>query len=233
MKLGGVLLNKETFYEITLLSGMASAVIYLLHVLVGGALWSDYSHVEQSISDLTSVGAPHKTLLSVMTNIYGILALIFAVVLYRLIKPHESKLLRIGLFLLVVMEAVSFVGYMLFPLKISDIEPFSLQNIMRIIVTIIVVVTTISFTFLLGIGFLRIPRMKKLGLYILASGIVITVSGVSMGFVIANELPILGLIEWVNIFALQGVIFTLSFVMYREYKNYGSLNFYSTERVII
>uniref|UniRef100_A0A2A4YYV2 DUF998 domain-containing protein n=1 Tax=OCS116 cluster bacterium TaxID=2030921 RepID=A0A2A4YYV2_9PROT len=216
-------MNKETFYEIALLSGMISTIIYLLHVIVGGALWGGYSHMEQSISDLTSVGAPHKTLLSVMTNMYGILALIFAIVLYRLIKQHDFKLLRIGLLLLVVMEAVSFVGYMLFPLESSGIEQFSFQNVMHIIVTIIVVVTTISFTFLLGIGFLKIQRMKKLGLYILVSGIIITISGISTGFVIANELPIMGLIERVNIFALQGVIFALSFVMYREYKSHGSL----------
>ncbi|PCI85854.1 MAG: hypothetical protein COB24_11760 [Hyphomicrobiales bacterium] len=216
-------MNKETFYEIALLSGMISAITYLLHVVVGGVLWGGYSHMEQSISDLTSIGAPNKTLLSVMTNMYGILALIFAVVLYRLIKQHDSKLLRIGLLLLVVMEAVSFVGYMLFPLESSGIEQFSFQNVMHIIVTIIVVVTTISFTFLLGIGFLRIQRMKKLGLYILISGIIITISGVSTGFVIANELPIIGLVERVNIFALQGVIFALSFAMYREYKSYGSL----------
>uniref|UniRef100_A0A2A4Z9T4 DUF998 domain-containing protein n=1 Tax=OCS116 cluster bacterium TaxID=2030921 RepID=A0A2A4Z9T4_9PROT len=216
-------MNKETFYKIALLSGMISTIIYLLHVVVGGALWGGYSHMEQSISDLTSVGAPNKTLLSVMTNVYGILALIFALVLYRLIKQHDFKLLRIGLLLLVVMEAVSFVGYMLFPLESSGIEQFSFQNVMHIIVTIIVVVATISFTFLLGIGFLRIQRMKKLGLYILVSGIIITISGVSTGFVIANELPVIGLIERVNIFALQGVIFALSFVMYREYKSYGRL----------
>ena len=216
-------MNKETFYEIALLSGMISAIVYLLHVVVGGVLWDGYSHMEQSISDLTSVGAPNKTLLSLMTNMYGILALVFAIVLYRLLKQHDSRLLRIGLLLLVVMEAVSFVGYMLFPLESSGIEQFSFQNVMHIIVTIIVVVTTISFTFLLGIGFLRIPRMKNLGLYILVSGIIITISGVSTGFVIANELPIIGLIERVNIFALQGVIFALSFVMYREYKSYGSL----------
>lgn len=219
------LLMKKKFYEFALLGGMISTVIYFFHVMVGGILWNGYSHIEQSISDLTSVTAPNRMLLSVMTNIYGIFALIFVIVLYRLLKQHDSWLLRIGLLLLIIMEAVSFVGYMLFPLESSGVEQLSFQNIMHIVVTIIVVVTTIGSTFLLGIGFLRTQRMKRLGLYILVSAITITISGILTGYVIANELPIIGLIERINIFALQGIIFFLSYVMYREFRNYGSLKF--------
>lgn len=219
------LLMKKRFYEFALLGGMISAIIYVLHVIIGGILWNGYSHIEQPISDLTSDTAPHKILLSVMTNIYGIFALIFAIVLYRLLKQHDSWLLRNGLLLLIIMEAVSFVGYLLFPLDSSGIEQLSFQNIMHIVVTIIVVVTTIGFTFLLGVGFLRIQRTKRLGLYILVSAITISISGILTGFVIANELPIIGLIERINIFALQGIIFSLSYIMYREFKNYGRLKF--------
>ena len=219
------LLMKKRFYEFALLGGMISTIIYLLHVIVGGILWNGYSHIEQPISDLTSITAPNKILLSVMTNMYGIFALIFVIVLYRLLKPHDSWLLRNGLLLLIIMEAVSFVGYLLFPLESSGVEKPSFQNIMHIVVTIIVVVTTIGSTFLLGIGFLRIQRTKRLGLYIFVSAITITISGILTGFVIANELPIIGLIERINIFALQGIVFLLSYIMYREFKNYGSLKF--------
>lgn len=179
--------------------------------------------MQQPISDLTAVTAPNAQLLSVMTSIYGILTLAFSIALYSLLKRHVSRTLRSGLLLLILMEAVSFFGYLLFPLKSVGVEQLSFQNIMHIVVTVIVVVTTIGSTFLLGIGFLKIQRMKKLGLCILTGAVVITLSGASTGFVIANDLPIIGLIERINIFTLLAIIFILSNSMYREYRNCGNL----------
>ena len=203
---------------------MISTVIYILHVIIGGALWEGYSHLEQPISDLTALTAPDRLLLSAMTSVYGILALIFAIVLYCLLKQHVSKILRNGLLLLIVMEAVSFFGYMLFPLKSLGVEHFSFMNIMHIAVTAIVVVTTICSTFLLGIGFLKIQRTKRLGLCISVGAIIITISGISIGFVISNELPIVGLIERINIFSLLGIVFILSYSMHKKFRIYGNLN---------
>ena len=67
------------FKSILLSSGMLAVIIYLIHVILGGILWNGYSHLQQPISDMTATGAPDRNLLLFLTNIYGAMALIFAI----------------------------------------------------------------------------------------------------------------------------------------------------------
>lgn len=205
--------------------GMISAILYILHVVTGGFLWDGYSHIIQPISDLTSVAAPNRILLSAMTTVYGILTIVFAIVFYVQIKIIKNKVISFGIFLLVIMESVSFVGYLLFPLEEVGVEVLTFQSVMHIIVTIIVVLTTIGFTLVTGVAFLRIQSTKRLGIFIIACGVVIIVSGASTGVIIANEIPITGLIERINIFTLQVLIFVISYVMTKKIKNEENLKF--------
>jgi len=208
-----------------LASGMISSVLYILHVLIGGLLWDGYRHIQQPISDLTRIGAPDVRLLSIMTTVYGLLAIVFAIVLYLQIKIVKNKILSFGLFLLVIMESISFVGYLLFPLEEVGAEVLTFHSVMHIIVTIIVVFTTIGFSFVTGIAFLRMQSTKRLGIFIIICGTTIVASGAATGIVIANEIPIIGLVERINIFTLQAMIFVTSCVMTKKIKNNGNLTF--------
>jgi hypothetical protein len=93
---------KPYFRTILLSSGMLAVVIYLLHILIGGYLWKTYSHLQQPISDLTATGAPNRFLLLLLTNIYGGLALIFAVSLtfferiFRILFRKRASILWFG-----------------------------------------------------------------------------------------------------------------------------------------
>lgn len=205
--------------------GMISSILYILHVLIGGLLWDGYSHIVQPISDLTSMGAPNRMLLLIITILYGILAIVFATVFYMQIKIIKNKPLSFGILFLVIMEIISFVGYFLFPLEVAGVEVLTFQSMMHIFVTIIVVFTTIGFTLVTGIAFLRIQRTIKLGIFILICGVIIIVSGVATGAIIANGNPITGLIERINIFTLQAMIFIISYVMTRKIKIDGYLIF--------
>lgn len=200
----------KKFWRIATISGMLSSGIYILHVFIGGTLWDGYNHISQPISDLTGVGAPNAKLLRVFTNIYGILAIIFAVSVYIVLKDFVNKTSKIGMILLIIMEVSSFVGYSLFPLDSAD-AGMTFQNKMHIIVTVIVVITTIGCMFFIGVGFSKIKSMKKIGLIIILCGIIITISGAATGIIMENNIPILGLVERVNIFTLQLMIFILSF----------------------
>lgn len=202
----------KKFWRIATISGMLSSVVYILHVFIGGILWDGYSHIRQPISDLTGVGAPNAKLLRVFTNAYGILAIIFAVSVYIVLKDFVNKSSKIGMMLLIIMEISSFVGYSLFPLDGAD-AGMTLLNKMHIIVTVIVVITTIGSMFFIGVGFSKTKTMKKIGLFIILCGVIITISGASTGIIMANSIPILGLVERINIFTLQLIIFVLSFCL--------------------
>lgn len=47
--------------------GAASAVVYVLHVWIGGILCEGYDHKAQSISELTGSGAPNAGWLRILT----------------------------------------------------------------------------------------------------------------------------------------------------------------------
>lgn len=219
------MMRRTNNYIYMLFTGMLSSIIYTLHVVIGGLLSAEYNHIVQPISDLTSSDAANRQLLVVFTSVYGILAIIFAYLLFYLFKSQGDKVLNIGLILFLIMQTVSFFGYLLFPLEVAGMEGISFRSVMHIVVTIIVVLFTISFTFLLGYSFIRSIDLRNLGIFILICGVVIVISGASTGIVIANGIPIAGLLERVNIFTLQSMVFVISFISLRRYKENGSLDF--------
>ncbi|MCY6370707.1 DUF998 domain-containing protein [Clostridium ganghwense] len=205
----------KSFWKIGTISGMMSSIVYVLHVFIGGILWDGYNSIKQPISDLTGIDAPNARLLRGFTSVYGILAIIFAISLYVILRNCVNKISKFEMILLIIMEVSSFVGYSLFPLEGTN-TGMTFQNKMHIIVTVIVVITTIGCTFFIGIGFSKIKSMKKLGLFVIGCGVIITISGVSTGIVMAKNIPILGLIERINIFTLQLMIFVLSFSLVKQ-----------------
>lgn len=208
-------MEKRSFWQWLGLAGAVSAVVYAAHVVLGGILWNGYSHLTQTISELTADGAPNAELLRVFTTVYGILALVFSVCLvFTLRKFHAKRVAVVGAVLLLVMEFASLVGYGLFPLRGgTEMDP---ENMGHLIVTGIVVVCTISSVLLVGIGLVKTPAFKALGVFSIVCAAIIVVSGGMTPVAIATELPVGGLIERLNIFTLQTWVFVMSVSMLRK-----------------
>ncbi len=194
------------------LAGALSALVYAAHVVLGGMLWNGYSHVTQTISELTADGAPDAALLRVFTTVYGVLAIVFAAwLIFALRGQRARRTAVVGAVLLLVMEFSSLVGYALFPLRGgTEMDP---ANMGHLVVTGIVVLCTISSVLLVGLGLARTPGLKALGVFSLVCAALIVVSGGMTPVALANSLPVGGLIERVNIFTLQSWIFVLSAVL--------------------
>ena len=206
--------NKSDSWRFWLLTGVVAALVYIAHTIVGDLLWSDYSAVKQAISDLTADSAPNASMLRIFTTVYGVLTVVFSVSLWQFLKGKFNQFVNWGTIFMVVLFTVSFLGYMLFPLD-GDGASMNFQNVMHIVVTAIVVLSTILSLFLLGIGLLRYPTQKKLSTMLLVATGVIVASGASIGIVLANQLDILGIVERINIYTLQIVIAVLSIHYYR------------------
>lgn len=198
------------------LSGAIGVAFYTAHVIIGGFLWDGYSHVRQTISELTATGAPNADFLRVLTAVYGLLLVIFAICTYVIFRKKKlSKISILGAFLLIIMEFFSFAGYSLFPLdQAGSLADF--QNIMHIIVTAVVVICTIASSYCIGIGLMRSSRHRKIGVFIFICAIIITVSGIMTPVIMANKLLISGLTERINIFSLQTWIFALSVYLFAD-----------------
>jgi hypothetical protein len=208
-------MKNRSIWQIITLSGAFSAVVYLAHVVLGGILWPEYSHIVNTISELTADGAPNAPLLRVFTTVYGVLAVVFAVSLllaFRALKVRKAA--KIGAILLIIMEVASLVGYGLFPL--SDSTEMNVQNIGHIAVTVIVVLTTVTCGFFIGAGLLKTESCKKLGVFMLICASVMVAAGLMSPVTLATGWPVAGLVERFNIFTLQLWIFVLSIGVFRK-----------------
>ncbi len=189
--------------------GMIGVIAYMAHIVIGQLLWPDYNWITTDISTLTAINAPNRELLLVFTTIYGIFMLIFVLgMIFKSFKDYNNPL-KLGYCVLLLMNLVSIFGYNIFPLS-EDKTIMNFNNMMHIVVTIIVVFTTITASYLLAYGYLKQEKSIKLGKFILVMAIIITITGALNPIAINNHLNILGLTERAVIFSLQIMIFYLS-----------------------
>jgi len=200
---------KRHLRTILLSSGMLAVVIYLLHILLGGYLWKTYSHLQQPISDLTATGAPNRFLLLLFTNIYGVLALIFAVSFTIFERKERHKLVFWGGISFIILHVVS-ISYSFFPQDLPGAEP-TFSGAMHLLVTVLIVPFTILTPLLIGFGLKKEKAWKTLGNFSLICGILIIIFGGMSGFFFAKGLPYFGLVERINIGTLQIWTFVLSY----------------------
>lgn len=216
MKWGGNMVKRKSrgMWQKIALSGAAAAIVYTLHVIIGGALWDGYSHVRQTISELTGNGAPDAGMLKIFTVIYSILALIFSVSVYMLFwKYNVHKWALTGAGLLILMESTALVGYQLFPLEDGG-AVLSVNNFMHLAVTAIVALSAISAIFMISFGLMKTQHFRSMGVLSLVSAVILTISGIATPVVLNNEMGIAGLVERMNLFTLQIWFFSLSIFLF-------------------
>lgn len=189
--------------------GMLGVVAYMSHTILGKILWTEYNPITTDISSLTALGAPNRNLLMIFTTIYGVATILFIIGMIIKSCRKYHVITRMGWIIFLIMNVVSSFGYNLFPLS-GDKTQMSFGNMMHIVVTVIVVITTISAGYLLAIGYLKKETMKNLGIFTLIMTIIITITGVINPIGMANNLNILGLTERAVIYSLQFMMFGFS-----------------------
>lgn len=193
--------------------GMIGSLLYLLHVVLGGILWHGYNHLMQPISDLTAGGAPDRALLSVITLLYGICSILFAVSALAYVKNLVPKLVRAGLMVFLAMHIVS-ITYGVFPQDLPG-AAVTFTGTMHIVVTFLIVPLTILAPFLIGFGLRKVSEFKSFGTYSVITGIIIFIAGGTTAVFFANKLPYFGFVERINIGTLQLWMFLLSMKLFR------------------
>lgn len=199
--------------------GMIGVLFYFTHTIMGRILWKEYNPITTDISSLTCDSAPNANLLRIFTLIYGICMLLFVIAMIKKSFTQYHSLLKIGYIVLMIMQLTSMFGYTLFPLSGNKTE-MSFQNMMHIVVTAIVVLTTICSSFFIAFGYLKQEKMKWLGTFTLVMAILITVFGVFNPISMSLKFNILGLTERLVIYSLQILMFVLSYYYtFRENKS--------------
>jgi hypothetical membrane protein len=196
-------------------TGMAAVVFYVIHVLAGGFLWKGYNHLHQPISDLTAMGAPNKSSMLVLTTIYGILALIFALSFTILESGKHKKVAIWGGIMFCIMHLIS-LSYGLFPQDLPGHEP-TFGGVMHIVVTTLIVPFTILSPILIGFGLMKNQIWKSFGVYSVITGFLILIFGSLCAIFFLNKMSYFGLVERLNIGTLQvwTFIFSLKLTLQR------------------
>lgn len=181
--------------------GMAGALVYILHVVMGGMLWEGYNHLMQPISDLTAQGAPDRVFLSYFTWAYGVFSVIFAFSAFIFLRKIGSRPLKAGLVIFLCMHIVS-MSYGLFPEDLLG-APMTFLGFMHYVVTGVIVPLTIISPLFIGIGLKKAEGFKGFSFYsVITSIIIFTAGGISV-YLAVNGLCYFGLFERINIGSLQ------------------------------
>lgn len=196
-------------------TGMAAVAVYVAHVVLGGLMWSGYSHIHQPISDLTATGAPNRALLLALTNIYGALALVFALSFTIAESRKHHRMAFYGGISFVLMHLIS-ISYGFFPQDLPG-SGVTFTGFMHLVVTALIVPFTILSPLLIGRGLVKNRYWKRFGRYSVITGILIFIFGGATALFFVHKLPYFGVVERINIGTLQLWTFIFSFKLTAKY----------------
>lgn len=137
--------------------GILSVLFYLLHDIIGAMNYPGYNAMSQAVSDLTATDAPSFAVASGYSAVYGIFSCLCCAFLCFVVND-EPKIIRIGVYLFTAMEAISAIGYSLFPLTSAGYDG-SVQSFIHVyVLTALVVILSIASLLTIAVGSFRNGR---------------------------------------------------------------------------
>jgi hypothetical protein len=155
---------------VLLACGILASLLYVATDLLGGLRYDGYSFTSQAISELMAVGAPSEAFVDPRFITYGVLALAFAVGVFRE-AAGRNRPLRITAVLLMAYAAVGFTGPTLFEMHQPGAGSAG-SDTPHIVLTGVLVLLT-----LLAIGFGAFAFGKRFRIYSFATLLILIVLG--------------------------------------------------------
>jgi hypothetical membrane protein len=200
--------------EALLVCGILSSLLYVATDMVGGLRYEGYSFTSQAISELMATGAPSEPFVDPLFITYGVLALAFAVGVFRE-GAGQSRALRIAGALLIGYALAGFTGPTLFEMHPrGSASPGG--DTPHIILTGVLVLLT-----LLAIVFAAFALGKRFRMYSFATLAVLIVFGALTApfgarLAAGQPTPGFGILERINIYSSQLWIAVLATALVRR-----------------
>jgi hypothetical protein len=200
--------------KVLLLCGILSSLLWIGGDILASIQYEGYSFISQSISELSAIGAPTRSLLLPLGIIYEVLLFTFG--LGVLITGGLMRAQRFTGILLMTHASVGLVS-MFFPMTIRGGE-FTISDIMHIIFY-----TLIPLIILLTIGFGANIHGKRFRLYSIVTILILIVCWVLTAMAaprIAVGLPTpwVGIYERLNVYGYMQWVLVLSISLLRKEK---------------
>jgi len=193
-----------------LFCGVLSSLLYVLANVLGAMRWEGYSSISQTISELSAIGAPSRSLWVPLGVAYGVILVAFGVGVWGCSRLRRG--LRVTAALLIAMGAIAYWP----PMHLRGSVP-TLTDALHIAFGSIV-----SLLILLAIGFGVTAFGKVFRYYSIATMIVLVIFG-ALTFSYAPRLaanlptPYLGLVERINLGGYLLWVAVLAIVLLRRH----------------
>ena len=146
------------------LLGVISFLSYVAAVVFSPLAYPGYDWRAQAVSDLSAVAAPSKMLWTQISALYDICGIVSVTILVLYIQGKLNQCLRVGIYLYVIMNWISSVGYRMFPLVDAE-NVGGFQNFCHLIVTVLVVLLSIASMILIMVGGYRKKQFVSLAVF--------------------------------------------------------------------
>ena len=210
-------MNKKLINWIGLL-GIIQLLSYTAAIVFSPMAFPGYNWMEQAASDLSATNAPSRLLWNQLSAFYdsGSVVCATCVSIYISEKKISTKLFRVGIYLFVIMNWISKVGYQMFALSDAGKDIGGFQEVMHMVVTACVVLLSIASLVILIIAGCKDKEMKGLGV-----GAALALGMMFMGPIGMAAFPpqYFGIFERFSTFAAVGFTAVLGVYLFNGFKN--------------
>jgi len=187
--------------------GALAPFLYLVAVIVGGFLWSGYSHYSETVSTLTSSGAPNQIILTPLFGVYNLLVVLLAVGLYFGLKGTKSKSYLGSIFLGI--GGVSGLVLFWFPQDYPQGPPTTFMGTMHVAIAGVIAFASLIAILVYGLTLRKVPDWRRFARFSLVWFPVALVLGafgaisITMSYAgLAERLSIGSILVWIEIVSL-------------------------------
>ncbi len=209
-------MNRKKLINYLGLLGIASLISYAAAVFLSPLAFPGYNPLEQAVSDLSAYSAPSKQLWDRLSAVYsaGCVVCATCVAVYVSENKLSSKLFRIGIYLFVIMNWVSKLGYSMFPLSDAGKEIEGASETMHMIVTAFVVMLSIASLAILIIAGIKRKEVRGLGIW---AGVALALMFMGPIGMAAFPPEVFGVFERFSTFAAVGYGAVLGVYLFRGF----------------
>ena len=196
------------------LLGVLGFLSFTAAVVFAPLAYPGYNWVTQAVSDLSAANAPSRMLWARLSTLSTVCGIVTVTLVFLFIQGKTTRPIRIGVYLFVLMQWISAVGYGMFPLSDSGYAG-TFTDIMHLyVVTIPVVLLSIASMVFLMVGGFRDKRYRSLAVWATVA--------LLMMFIGAIGTPVLpqyfGIAERLSVFSAMGFIAVLGVYLFLGFK---------------
>jgi hypothetical protein len=188
--------------------GIIAPVAYVLAVIIGGFMLPGYSHLYNSISELTASNVQRISIIYILFSVYNLSIILFGTGLYTNLPIILTNKAKLGAFMLIIIGVLglSMLYYVQDPRNVSMTFNGKMHLVLASISSLLTMITMVLFS----LSFRQNIKFKKLTVYSYISFLILFLTGIAAAVSTANNSPFGGLFERLTIGAFMQWIFIIA-----------------------